>query len=463
MKFKKYIPVILVSLLLTLSICISVYYTFLDQESLTLDNVSISDTRREEIQRYFGYEPLLSRYLTLPYDVSINTNQQGSFVDIGYLYLIFLPLILLGLIKRPIFKWAAMFSFFIFLTISIKNSYIFADNSRVNAENAADVFNIASHDMLDRILAPIYLGFNTIHSVISPVIDRFSGDQDYITYPLIISGFLLIFYLLYLTKNKSEKRDLTLATIAFAYGFFFFAFSSGIIWYGYLFFLLVLLGIVYYLQKIEKDNEINNIFIRLSFAIFVSIWVVTGLISRISNIQVKMPSQHQGKAIISPDVYQYNTGNIKSVSELQDNYITPSFSEAMSLINRDLDTKVYKIGTGLTYFIDQNHKRVIYDNQLGLFSQIVKNYKNKYIISDLLKSSNIKFLIIDLNTPSIDNTPERTLTRKFLQVMDYVKQNDSIRLICTDNKVKIEGTNNSKYALEGETLRRGNFAIYEIH
>ena len=89
--------------------------------------------------------------------------------------------------------------------------------------------------------------------------------------------------------------------------------------------------------------------------------------------------------------------------------------------------------------------------------------KNKYVISDLLTASNIKFLIIDLNTPSIDNTPERTLTRKYLQVMEYIKQNDSIKLICTDNLIREEGTNNTVYALEGETLRKGNFAIYEIH
>ena len=54
-----------------------------------------SNTRREELQRYFGYEKVLYRYLTLPYDVSINTNQSGNYVDIGFIFIIFIPIILL--------------------------------------------------------------------------------------------------------------------------------------------------------------------------------------------------------------------------------------------------------------------------------------------------------------------------------------------------------------------------------
>jgi len=464
LKIRKFIPVIIVSILLIFSIGISVYYTLLDKESLTLDNVTITDTRREEIQRYFGYESLLSRYLTLPYDVSINTNQQGSFVDIGFIYILCLPLLLFAFIRRDIYKWIAMAVLFLLLTISIKNSFIFADNSRVSASRVNDIYSFPNLDFIDIILIPIYAGLNSIYSIIHPVIEIMSGDQDYITYPVIISGFLIILYLLYQNIKNSKKQNLLpLIIINCAYGFFFFTFSSGIIWYGYLFFILVLLGIVHYLSRIEEKQDIYSIFTKLSFTTLISIWLITGLVSKISNVQVKMPTQHQGKAIISPDVYQYNTGKIKTDVELQDKFITPGFSEALRKINLDKNTKVLKIGTGLTYFIEQNHKRVIFDNQLGLFSKIVQNYKNKYVISDLLKSSNIRFIIIDLNTPSIDTTPERTLTRKYMQVLDYVDKNDSISLICTDNLVKLEGSNGSKYALSGETIRKGNFAIYEIH
>lgn len=277
----------------------------------------------------------------------------------------------------------------------------------------------------------------------------------------------MFFYSLYQFNVTAKRRDLYISLITASYGFFFLAFSSGIIWYGYLFFLLLLLCILYYLNKIEEEDDVYNSTFKFSFVLLTSIWIIIGLVSRISNIQAKLPEQHQGKAIISTDIYHYNTGSITSASELQDKFITPGFSDAMRKINSDLNTRVFKIGTGLTYFIKQNHKRVIYDNQLGLFSQIVKNYNNKYLISDILKSSGIRYLILDLNTPSIDNTPEKTLTRKYLQVLEYVTNNDSIRLICTDNLEREEGTKTVTYALSGSDtavpVRPGNFAIYEIN
>ena len=57
--------------------------SFVDGVVAQNNNALLSDTKREEIQRYFGYEVLPIRYLSLPYDAGINTNQSGDFVDIG--------------------------------------------------------------------------------------------------------------------------------------------------------------------------------------------------------------------------------------------------------------------------------------------------------------------------------------------------------------------------------------------
>jgi len=48
----------------------------------------------EEIQRYLGYETLPVRYLSLPYDVTMNANVDAYYVEIGFLMLMFIPLIL---------------------------------------------------------------------------------------------------------------------------------------------------------------------------------------------------------------------------------------------------------------------------------------------------------------------------------------------------------------------------------
>ena len=463
MKLKKHIPTIIVVIILFASIGVSLYYTIHNQESLALDDVSILDTRREEIQRYFGYEPIISRYLSLPYDISINTNQQGTFVDIGFLYIILLPLVLLSMIKSDIYRWLTLLVLFSLLVISIHNSFILVDRIKVGTSELAGIDAIAGYDLLDKILTQVYAVVEFMYQPFGVLVDLLSGDQDYITYPILISSFFLILFLFHKIGQKSKRIASYLLMLSITYAFFFLAFSSGIIWYGYLIFTLMLVGLMYFVEKQKDSKELLKMIARSSVGILSIIWILMTLSSRISNLQVNLPAEHQGKAIISPDVYHYNTGLIKSISELQDKFIAPKFSDAMKRINDNQDAKILKIGTGLTYFIKQNHERVIYDNQLGLFSRIVNNYRNKYIISDFLKASGVQYLIIDLNTPSIDNTPEQTLTTKYRELLSYLSENDSLQLLCTDNITKESGTKNYSYSLFGETISRGSFAIYEIH
>ena len=87
--------------LVLLSLTLSTVLPLSSQEVIdNVEELSQQDGRREEIQRYFGYEDLLFRFTTLPYDASQNTNQVGRFVDIGYLLLALFPVIILGLTYR---------------------------------------------------------------------------------------------------------------------------------------------------------------------------------------------------------------------------------------------------------------------------------------------------------------------------------------------------------------------------
>ena len=91
------------------------------------DNALLSDTKREEIQRYFGYEILPVRYLSLPYDVGINTNQSGDFVDIGFIFLWIIPILILTIFRKDkIFFFSALAGFILLFIFSVSNSYIFS-------------------------------------------------------------------------------------------------------------------------------------------------------------------------------------------------------------------------------------------------------------------------------------------------------------------------------------------------
>ena len=373
-------------------------------------------------------------------------------------------MVLLSLIRREIFKWLAVGVLLSVFVISIHNSYLLVDNIKIGTSELSAVNIMPEADFIDKVLHPVYSFSELLYQPFGWVIDILSGDQDYISYPIIISSFLLFLLVFYRFGLNSRRITNYLLILSITYAFFFLAFSSGIIWYGYLLFPLLLIGIMNFVeQSTSKKSDNTHSVIRSVIGGLSIIWIVMIFITRISNLQANLPLEHQGKTIISEDVYQYNTGNIRSASELKDKFIAPQFSEAMRRINSNSSTKILKIGTGLTYFIDQNHKRVVYDNQLGLFSRILETYRNKYEISEFLKASGIRYLIIDLNTPTIDNTPEQTLNAKFTELLSYISYNQSLLLLCTDNISREEGTNKVSYSLTGETVRRGTFVIYEIN
>ncbi|MEM6379883.1 MAG: hypothetical protein AAF705_16920, partial [Bacteroidota bacterium] len=66
---------------------------------------SALQTRREELQRYQGFEKGLPLYLSLPYDLTMNTNLVNrSYLDIGFLWLLLLPLLMLSTKPRSLLK-----------------------------------------------------------------------------------------------------------------------------------------------------------------------------------------------------------------------------------------------------------------------------------------------------------------------------------------------------------------------
>ena len=97
MKISKYI--ILLPLLIVLTTFYRVDVFAFQKDSLSVINPANEYTKkpeisaadllsREELHRYMGYEELLPKYISLPYDVTMNTNVPGQpFIDISFLFL----------------------------------------------------------------------------------------------------------------------------------------------------------------------------------------------------------------------------------------------------------------------------------------------------------------------------------------------------------------------------------------
>jgi len=460
------IPVLITILLLAVSIGISLFYSFSSDVDVSLQNEEILDNRREEILRYIGYENLLARYITLPYDVTINTNQRGSFVDIGFIFLLMIPLLFLWFVRKSLWKTiSSIILFALFLSLCLQNSFILVGSNKIAVNQDISMADVGTLTWDQSILFGVYKVSSFIYGIISPIFDAISNDKDYVTYPILIGIFFLLAFSIYqLFKSHRRKTYLTIY-FTLSYGFFFFVFSAGIVWYGYLFFLLALLLIAYFTESVSKEDNFFSHYIRGAFIVVALIWAVTGIIARMSNIQPGVPTEHLGKAIIPPDVYKYNLGHANTKGDLLKT-TSPSLGAALDEINRNKDKLVYKVGTGLTYFIENNHTRVLTDNQLGTFFALLQREKDKYVISDIFKVNQIKYLIVDLNTASIDNTPERTLTQKFIALMQYIENNESLRLLSTDRLVENPanpGSNDYIYNMAGKVVKPGSYAIYEIN
>ena len=85
--------------------------------------VEVFSQVREELHRYMGYEELFSKYISLPYDVTMNTNIENAFVDISYLLLMFLPILFLLGLKSKGLKALTAFLMVLFLIFSVPNGF----------------------------------------------------------------------------------------------------------------------------------------------------------------------------------------------------------------------------------------------------------------------------------------------------------------------------------------------------
>lgn len=212
--FRKYSSFISVKKCL-IFICMMLMVTsdLMPQEPVANSNFNeiVIDTRREELQRYFGYELLLYRYLSVPFDITMNNNQYGNFLDIGFLFLIFIPVLILMLsTSKPIRFGVSLLTFILLFIFGMSNSYILSKSkSKVNTDlhTINSYLNEVSlsqetYAVIDANIAKVSL---VLYKPFKFVGESVSGNKDYVTYPIILGLlFLLIIWLL----PKTEKRHI---------------------------------------------------------------------------------------------------------------------------------------------------------------------------------------------------------------------------------------------------------------
>ena len=446
-----------------------------NREVVAKDAPTGNTSVREEIQRYLGYEKLPARYLSLPYDATMNPTVRGPLVDISPVFLLFIPILfLLGYWKRPLAGSLFMLFCLLILCISVANSLVFSYEPPFELDKTDLIANyVSSHSFADAPLvwmdAQLHLFFRSLYRPLDALFSSISGDADFITYPLLLLLFIGGFFAL---RNRIQLYDLKTKTIfifTYVFSFLWLLLTAGIIWYGYL---AVALGILFAIYPLSQKTSADKALVGIRYGLwavlgFVFIMLLNYKLMRYRPAVAERPQENKS-FLFDASMLQYQLGSINQTQVLDNMYLGGGVTDVLKKINSEEQSKVYRVGTIFPFFIKKSHTRVLLDNQLGIFQGIANEFKNQATITEVLKASGYKYLLVDLATPNIDKTPEKTLITKFEILMRFLYQNPSVQLLTTDRGVIVEGQNQMvrKVFPDLEANERighyGSFAIYEI-
>jgi len=428
-----------------------------------------SNGSREEVQRYLGYEDLLYRYLTLPYDINQNVNQTGNHVDSGYVYLALIPLMfLVFLYKRKIWFYAGIIATTLYLALCLSFSRLGMANGRFistyDEEWSAFLTN-GEKGIGGEFLAWSYNIASVIMTPFIGLLNGITGPKDSITYAVL---FTLLISTLWLVSSKHLGRQSyskSTAIIAVSFFMLWWLLSSGIIWYGFLMYPLLLSLLIRGIKrsKLYLTDSVAPVFKTIAMAVLI-VWTCMAFVSRISNVdQVNVNAKNAGVEIASTMLMLYSAGLI-TADECRE-ISAPNVATAIQALNSD-DRLIVRMGTHLEFEIRENNLRVLEDNALIIIFDYYKQYRDKLEFMKYLKSMGYGYIILDLNTPLLDRTPEQTLRKKYQLILSHIYQNPMVRLVATDREVvytDAAGVRRSGFQVVGEEyLKYGSYAVYEI-
>jgi len=425
--------------------------------------------KREEILRYLGYERGFNKYLSLPYDVSVGVNipnKRG--VDIGFLFLLFLPLLVLSLKKKKTLNLknsVGVFIFGIVLLLSWKAAMTSKDATSDVTDYLSHFYPKSSNSFFD-IGKDMYMPFIKLQNSLSELTQPLFGVFSEMTFPLALCS-LILFCLLFawIGKDNWQKFNQPIKLVLIfimTYGFLWWILGNGIPYYALIIWLLASLIIAYYYENISLFvSEHMNSFIKKWAQVIFSVFLILNVFAHFSNSNNNL--DQLSNVFFEPFISHYSNHFIRDANfDNSRSIITP----AAKVLNTDISTKIYRVGTFMNYHIKNNSSRVYEDNQLNLFDRVSSKLQNPDDFLRVLKLNDVKYIVFSLKVASIDQTPEQSLIDKATRIVKVLNNKERIRLIMTNNKVsRIDPKTNTEsigYGLVGKTVEQGNLAIFEI-
>ncbi len=270
------------------------------------------------------------------------------------------------------------------------------------------------HGIRKYLLLPFTVTFN-------PVVSGAYVDIGYIF--LAIVPLIFITYVRTSVNEETNSRQLwqEILIAGSMYWILWAIIAKGVIWYGYGGFIFLLILIVAVIHRLKNPYWT---FLRYATNIALIVWFVCAISLR----TVSSPAFS-----ISPVGLAYARGVMDENGYMKK--LIPVYLNISKIINSDIDAnkenppKIYRVGTFIKYFIHQNDRLVLDDNQLDIFMYLTRDRDDKKTIARF-KNAGFKYLIIDTNTPQIDKTRGKTLRTKYRALTKFIEQNgENLKII----------------------------------
>lgn len=431
------------------------------------DHAIVQKTKREELQRYQGYEKGLPLYLSLPYDLTMNTNLPNlRYLDIGFLCLLLLPLFFLSTTTRHQFKNLLLLLLVgIIGMLSITSVYV-TKSDPIQIET----FVNSQSKGFRQLFGVVYeSGMNTLVQLSESA----RGIFDYVSeFGFGLSLFILLLLLVCAFWLAAEKRQImptllkSLLAFAVSYLLLWTLLGSAVPWYAFPILALFPVLVGYYFEHPEhllgeKNVRFTKYFLTSSFGLYFLLNL---------SLQFSDPDKGNNRHLIfQPPFIQYATTDIDQDETLAQ--FSSFFLDLKRTLNNDPNAKIYRIGTYMEYHVSQNDQRVLEDNQLGRFDAISSKLSNPKKFIQILRKNGFRYILYDLNSAKLDQTPEQTLRQKNIDFINLLLQSNKIKSVVTDRIIKDasgdpiqlpNGTIRGKPGIAGKVIRSGTFILFEI-
>lgn len=324
----------------------------------------------EELGRYISQDTGFARYASLPWDMTMNVNQGGFYVDISFLLLAFSAV---GIMFFP--GWWSL----VLLGVSgiLVPLVVFLEAFRME---------------------PLAILTYMSGGIVSPVI------APYLSYtPLVLFVGLLAGILYYKNGELEERKLWQNVVLLFVLCWYFWLFvASGIPWYGVAGFLFALL------------------LVWRSWQVSLTIHpVLRGLMTALIVVSLLSTTLLRETRFVSQNLLAYAFGLRTEEQALANT--NPLYPTIIKILNKDLSHPVYRVGTFINYFVDDNRTRVFDDAQLDAFKCIDGDGTDNARTLERLKTLNFRYLVYDTNTDTIEKDKNGTLHQKTKRFMEFAR------------------------------------------